>query len=117
MGRHTLKRFTDRKAVDLFFGGQKPMLAAAVGSGIGSPFKCNTAFRWPRYRLPLPAIRPIQIAARQLGTPLCNDSGKKDRYQEKPKHVADKMWNEADQAVAGLAIQNRKKNRIDKDTA
>ena len=93
------------------------MLAADVGSGIGSPFKCNTAFRWQKYRRPLPAIRPIQIVARQLGTSLCNDSGKKERHKEKAKHVADKMRNKADQAVAGLAIQNRKKDRIDKDTA
>ena len=55
-------------------------------------------------------------AARQLGTPLCNDSGKNDRYQEKAKHVADKMRNKTDQAVSGLAIQNRKKDRVDKDS-
>ena len=93
------------------------MLAAVVDSGIGFPFNCNTAFRYQRYRRPLLGIRPIQIAAQQLGTPLSNDSGKNDRYQEKPKHIADKMRNKTDQAVAGLAIQNRKKDRIDKDTA
>ena len=40
-----------------------------------------------------------------------------DRHKEESDHIIQKMRNKADQAVAGPAVQDRKKDRVDKESA